>query len=179
MHHRFLHFNSSGCFLNRWLGGTSDTNQQVWGACHRQPRRQRWRVCCRIWGTVYAKFYSYTPVDNNHDYCLDQVFHDYNGPSSFWELQLVPKRVAIFVRIDRFVITFSTINDKKRAQLLCFNILKDTSCQKIWFWVRGVQSQNILKHCPKVDFEISHILQSTVLFLELAWTIQHKTGVFM
>ena len=43
------------------------------------------------------------------------------------------------------------------------NISKGTSCRKTGFWVMGMQSQNISKYSPKVDFEISHILESSIL----------------
>ncbi len=45
---------------------------------------------------------------------------------------------------------------------LWFNISRCTSCRKTWFWVIGVQSQNISKHCSNIDFEISHILESFI-----------------
>ncbi len=38
-------------------------------------------------------------------------------------------------------------------------------CLKTGFRVMGMQSQNISKYSPKVDFEISHILEASILKL--------------
>ncbi len=57
------------------------------------------------------------------------------------------------------------------------NILKGTSCRKTGFWVMGLQSQNISKYIPKVNFEISHTLESSMLNLEVTWnqSFSHST----
>ena len=38
--------------------------------------------------------------------------------------------------------------------------------RRLPFWVTGVQSQNIWKYGPKVDFDISHILEWLTQLLE-------------
>ncbi len=65
-------------------------------------------------------------------------------------------------------------------QHLWLNKLKGTSCRKTWFWVTGMQTQNISKYGPKVEFGDSHILESSVLLLFLnVWKIWCENGVFM
>ncbi len=59
------------------------------------------------------------------------------------------------------------------------NISKDTSCRKTRFWVMGMQSQNISKYSSKVDFEISHTLESSILNLQVTWRIWCKSSVFV
>ena len=49
---------------------------------------------------------------------------------------------------------------------LWLNISKGTSCRKTRIWVMEMQSQNTWKYGPKVNFEISHILESSVLNLD-------------
>ena len=52
-----------------------------------------------------------------------------------------------------------------RNIIMWLNISKGTSCRKTWFWVIGGWSQNTSKYAPKVNFEISHILGSSILTL--------------
>ena len=59
------------------------------------------------------------------------------------------------------------------------NISKGTSCQKTRFWVMGMQSQNISKYSPKVNFEISHTSGSSILNLKVTWRIWCKNSVFI
>ncbi len=50
-------------------------------------------------------------------------------------------------------------------QNMWLNISKGTSCRKTGFWFIGRQSQNISKYSPKVDSEILHTLESSILNL--------------
>ncbi len=47
------------------------------------------------------------------------------------------------------------------------------------FWGMGMQSQNISKCSPKVDFKISHTMESSILNLYVALRIWCKNSVFM
>ncbi len=62
--------------------------------------------------------------------------------------------------------------------LMWLNISKGTSCLKTGFWVMGMQSQNISKFSPKVDFEILHILESSILNLQVTWRVWCKNKCF-
>ena len=57
---------------------------------------------------------------------------------------------------------------------LWLNISKGTSCRKTGFWVIGMQSQNISKYSPKVNFEISHTLESSILLSYLKDFVQKQ-----
>ncbi len=50
-------------------------------------------------------------------------------------------------------------------QVICDSTLsKGARFRKTRFWVIGVQSQTISKYGPKVDFEISYILESSIFY---------------
>ncbi len=61
------------------------------------------------------------------------------------------------------------------------NKLKGTSCWQTRFWVTGVQSQNISKNGPKINFEISYILESSHFNTYSLYWLKglYKIGTFM
>ncbi len=61
--------------------------------------------------------------------------------------------------LDKFGISL----EDAQTSIMWLNISKGTSCWNTGFWVMVMQSQNISKYSPKVDVEISHILESLIL----------------
>ncbi len=57
------------------------------------------------------------------------------------------------------------------------NISKGTSCQKTWFWVTEVQSQNTSNLVPRLILRFHMFFQSSIFILQVAWRIKDVNAV--
>ena len=125
------------------------------------------QIGCFLWHflkihPIYGNW-SLLTLDNKLTHWYSKIWKKAHQKAGTYHVNVRPHTVAHCYSHCRTLIMSSHVY--KLIHYMWLNILKGTSCWKTGFWVMGMQSQNISKYSLKVDFEISHTLESPILNL--------------